>query len=366
LRRRREERRRQLRKLMLLLAAMLASIVLVAVGTSTAQEASVQEALAPGTPVGLNADFESSSSDGNDKPRGHPDQGTVITNGTVSLGVNQHAQLIVPANVAQGLVGVLLNATGFDGLRSGCECEGWGAGYSPAAQGRAYNALGPPANLRLEKFQATKQDAESIVVVEEAQLEVTHFYRPSAKTPFLYEIDVTLRNVSDVDQPEVRYTRSIDWDVEPTPFAEVITLIGNPARTPGPLLYSDDNGFTDPFPFAARIPITPTTANQDFTDLGPYDHGALFDFAFKGPQLGPDEVLGPGQSKKITIFYGAAPTEAQALEAVNAVGAEVFTFGQTATGGSTGTPNTFIFGYEDDDGREGDSGPIDDTTTENG
>ncbi len=353
-----------MRKLILLLAATLAVAALVAASSFGA----AQVAPTPGTPVGLNADFESSS-DGNDKPRGKPDEGSVITNGTVSLGVNQHAQLIVgdPFVDPAGFVGVLLNATGNDGLRAGCECEGWGAGVADTAQqgGANDNFGGPTPNLRLEKFQATKKDAESITVIEPNALEVTHFYRPSAKTPFLYEIDVTLRNVSKVDYRDVRYTRVMDWDVEPTPFADIITLIGNPAR-PSPLRYSDDNGFVRGLPFETRVPITPTTANQDFTDLGPYDHGAVLDFAFTGPQLGPDSALKPGESKKITIFYGAAPTEAQAVEAVNAVGAEVFSFGQTATGGQTGAPNTFIFGYEDDDGREGDSGPIDDTKDENG
>jgi hypothetical protein len=288
------------------------------------------------------------------------DPASVITNGVVSLGVNPHAQLIVPANVAQGLVGVLLNATGFDGIRSGCQCEGWGAAYAspPTTTGWADNAFGPPVNMVVDKFHASQKDAESRVIIG-GVLQVTHFYKPSAHSEFLYQADVTMRNVGPNDVTDLRYTRVIDWDVEPTPFADVVTLRGNPSR-PNPLFRSTNNGFENPNPLqAVRFPLGPFL-NVDFTDVGPFDHGALFDFRFMGPTLTEDGVLRPGESKKITIFYGAAPTEAAALAGLAAEGVEVWTLGQTATGGATGTPNTFIFGFEDDTGREGDNSAPDD------
>lgn len=290
------------------------------------------------------------------------DPAAVITNGVVSLGVNPHAQLIVAANPVQGLVGVLFNPTGNDGIRSGCECEGWGAAFvaPTAVSGWADNAFGAPVNMVVKKFHASDKDAESKVIIG-GEIEVTHFYKPSARTPYLYQADVTIRNIGSTDVTDVRYTRVMDWDIEPTPSADVITLRGNPSR-PNPLFRSTNNGFDIPDPLQpARLPIGPFL-NADFTDAGPVDHGALFDFRFMGPTLTEDGILKPGESKKFTIFYGAAPTEGAALQALAVEGVEVWTLGQTATGGATGTPNTFIFGFEDDTGREGDDKAPDDTT----
>lgn len=76
----------------------------------------------------------------------------------------------------------------------------------------------------------------------------------------------------------------------------------------------------------------------DLVDFGPRDHGAVFDFDFP--------TLAPGATVTFRTFYGAAGTEAAALSAVTAAGAEVYSFGQSSRdGGDHGTPNTFIFGF---------------------
>jgi hypothetical protein len=287
---------------------------------------------------------------------------TEIDNGTVALGVNPAGQLIIPPNPAlTGTTGDKFLPTGNDGLRQVFQGEGWGAGNAgtPTFSGIAHNVFG--VNVVVEKFRTTDKNAESVTVVDD-QLKVTHEFKPAPRTPFLYYIEVTLRNIGDSDLTDVRYTRVMDWDVEPTPFLDVITLESNtPAGSarPQPLRYSDDNGFQSPDPFLPRVSFLPTTANQDFMDVGPFDHGALLDFQFMGQSLGPDGALRPGQSKKFAIYYGAAPSEAAALQAINDEGVEVYSLGQTATGGPTGTPNTFIFGFEDDSGREIDEGPPD-------
>ncbi len=292
-----------------------------------------------------------------------PDEpGATVDNGTVRLGVQNTGSLIFPSPVANQ-AGDQQVATGLDGLRAGCDCEGWGAGSAdPGNFFTGYTTpfadFGPPVNVAVDRFVATKKTAMSETIINPDKLKVTHFFRPSPKTDFLYEAKVTLRNISDEDIRDLRYTRVMDWDVEPTPFQDEVTLIGSPAR-PRPLRYSNDNGFSSSNPFDVRAPLNVAANNTDFTDLGPQDHGALFDFGFEGDSLGPDGALRPGQSKKITIYYGNAPTETQALGAVQAVGAEVYSFGQSAGGAQTGAPATFIFGFEDDNGREGDSGPQD-------
>jgi type IV pilus assembly protein PilY1 len=119
-----------------------------------------------------------------------------------------------------------------------------------------------------------------------------------------------------------------------------VTIQGHPATN---LLATTDDGFRsgDPLSSAGGI-IAP--ANTNFTDSGPADHGALFDFGFSLPAA--------GQSQTFTIFYGAAATEAEALAALGVVGAEVYSLGQCTPSGlngcdpTTGTPNTFIFAFQ--------------------
>ena len=143
---------------------------------------------------------------------------------------------------------------------------------------------------------------------------------------------------------DVRYERDMDWDVEPTAESEFVTINRGP-RPPTDLLYSDDNGFGDNYPFSAvdeaseNGPITADTVNADVVDSGPGDHGARFRFGFGD--------LAAGESKQFFVYYGAAGTEADANQAVSAAALEVFSYGQPSTeGGATlGTPNTFIWGF---------------------
>ena len=104
------------------------------------------------------------------------------------------------------------------------------------------------------------------------------------------------------------------------------------------LKFSSDDGFAKSGnPLAGPSSIL---SEGFFTYSGPYDHGALFDFGF-GP--------GAARSKSRTfhIFYGAAGSEADAVTAVAAAQAEVWSFGEPSTpdGPTLGTPNTFIFGF---------------------
>ena len=61
----------------------------------------------------------------------------------------------------------------------------------------------------------------------------------------------------------------------------------------------------------------------------------------------PYGTLAAGATKTFRTFYGAAGTETEALNAIQAVGAEVYSLGQpnTTDGPTLGTPNTFIFAF---------------------
>lgn len=93
----------------------------------------------------------------------------------------------------------------------------------------------------------------------------------------------------------------------------------------------------------------PAGAGCAVLDNGPSDHGALFQFLFKKPDLTP-LALGPGETLSFKIFYGAAPNKSEAADALSKVGAEVYSFGyppltKGCNAGNDGSPNVFIFGF---------------------
>jgi hypothetical protein len=136
----------------------------------------------------------------------------------------------------------------------------------------------------------------------------------------------------------------MDWDIEPTDSSEFVTL-GGLAPLPTNLLFASDDGFVSADPLAgAPQDLAGCGITSNFIDCGPGDHGAVLDFAFP--------ALAPGASQPLSIFYGAAATEALADEARTLAGVEVFSYGQCDAGQGqaacnegTGTPNTFIFGF---------------------
>ncbi len=293
----------------------------------------------------------------------------VHSSGNVALGVNDMAELnvyhseVVPpypsggGSVARtGVRGLFVNVPyGYESTAPGCLCEGWGAGLAsnnlPGSAGNKVfggyrNRASGNDNVALVSFASTASTATSVVTIANASgpaLRVTHNYHPSA-SPYLYQADVTITNISDftlgdtsAGSRQLRYRRVMDWDAEPTAFSEYVTIQGWPADN---LLRSDNNGFNsgNPFSFSSYGQY-----NINFTDVGPSDHGALFDFGFPG--------LEAEESRRLTIFYGAAPTEALADLARAVVGAEVYSYAHCSSpayGCSTtaGTPITYIFGFK--------------------
>lgn len=260
--------------------------------------------------------------------------GAVIDNGVIKLGINSEGDLNFDG------FGVTFMATGNDGTRAGCECEGWGAAATDAA-GTIYSGSADRSSgsydTTLESFTSTASTAESVTNID-GVLRVRQQFAPAPETPHLYRIAVTLENMTSGPLSDVRYSRTMDWDVEPTAFSEFVTIQRGSTPAPaGNLLYSDDNGFSNPDPYASRGEIAAGTTNSDFTDSGPRDHGAMFDFGFGS--------LAAGKTKSFNVYYGATGTESAANAVISAAGAEMYSYGQPNGGASTGQPNTFIFAF---------------------
>jgi type IV pilus assembly protein PilY1 len=273
----------------------------------------------------------------------------VVTNGTITLGVNAEGHLnysdgTSPANSPLWGVSFFNDYEGGgadwrDATSPGCFCEGFGVSATDAAltQYSGYANVSTDGIVNLTAG-ASVSDADSIMTTASLTslpgLTVTHDYHPSVGSANLYEATVTITNTSGGTLDDVRYRRVMDWDIPPTEFSEFVTLQGVGL---GDLEFSGDNGFCTANPLTF---VCGGTENTDFVDLGPSDHGAVFTFNFGS--------LADGASKTFSIFYGAAATEADALAALIAVGAEgIYSFGQSNTlgGPTSGTPATFIFGF---------------------
>lgn len=288
----------------------------------------------------------------------------IIDNGTVQLGINPEGNLVVPrsAPVPIGLTYLPEKNTGGsfgEALGPGCACEGWGiADIGTTLFGKAGESFGT-VNIDATSIDLTISGtgthatsagsaARSVVNVVEPGadgrvLQVTHDFKPIDGVKNLYQVDVTVKNVSATATGEVAkliYRRAMDWDIPPTQFSEVVTIQGWPASK---LIAVSNNGFADGNPNTPQgaIATAGTTVDGNFTNGGPSDHGAVFDFDFG--------KLPVGEEVTFTIYYGAAGDEAQALAALKAVGAEIYSLGKPSDGprsdAEAGTPNTFIFAF---------------------
>lgn len=303
--------------------------------------------------------------------------GAVITNGTATLGVNDHGALNF------GGIGLLSNATGSDSTYPGCTCEGWGVGivgYGGAGSHLSAGqntAVGGTVNLSLVSFTSTASTAVSTVNVlgptGGTVLRVTHDYHPIAGTPYLYQVDVSITNLSgsDLADGQLVYRRVMDWDI-PRPGSEQVDMYGVPAllgvANGNNVRRTDNNGFNsyDPFSFSSY-----GCESVNFTNLrggvacpgsassgtsASSDQGALFDFEF--------EALVNGATRTFVTFYGVAPTKADmdlARSLVDGDASDVeiglYSYGYPVAGSfagadpTTGAPNTFIFGFGATGGR---------------
>ena len=263
-------------------------------------------------------------------------EGAIITNGLIKLGVTSYGALNVdnPGDPHYSVVGLRYifpyDGSEADSTSYGCTCEGWGAG----ADGTAVffnTASGSSSYLSGSKvFSSTSTTAMTSIVSSDGKLKVTHDFHPSTDTLNLYEVIVSLENIGSTTIDEPLYRRSMDWDIYPTQFSECVTIQPDPSDVDF-LESADSNGFQSSDPYAND----PWTA-APFTNFGPLDHGATFNFKF--------DPIEPGKSFTFNIYYGAAANQEEAVSAVANVAAEAYSFGKPNVNGVCGgDPHVFIF-----------------------
>lgn len=265
---------------------------------------------------------------------------SVIDNGTVQLGVESQGQLGTPGEISspvegQSMVGLRYLPTGNESLTHGCLCEGWGAGNgATGAYGFISTEFGNDS-INSITFDSTDRTAEAITAIAE-ELQVSHSFTPSANDN-LFEITISITNIGTNDIADLRYSRVINWNIEPEAYNEYLTFGG--ISEASSLLRVSTDASNIPNPFSERISLL--SGNE--TVLGPGDLGSTFDFGFG--LLRQDETL------SFKMFYGAAANKALALSALGSVLTEVYAIGQAAcdpdAGGSgcVATPNAFMVGF---------------------
>ncbi|ATB47772.1 hypothetical protein MYMAC_003389 [Corallococcus macrosporus DSM 14697] len=287
-----------------------------------------------------------------------PDCPGMIDNGVVRLGVAPAGHLNIPCPtqpVSSGThgtswVGLRYLPTNGEAAAPGSPCEGWGvASADLGISGHSSAGCGSSSNLTVEINAPSPISTLSVVRVGDT-FRVTHIYTPSPVTTFLYQVNVLIENIGTAFVADLRYTRGIDYDVLPNTFSEYVTVAGT-SGNPW-VVGAVDNNFVSLSPLAPDFPVMGGLG--DFTNLGPGDLGAQFDF-----RLGS---LAPGEVRGFRTFYGAAGSHADALNALAAVGVSAYSLAKgnwngsgdplSATGAPTGTyaavtgqPNTFMYGF---------------------
>jgi len=306
---------------------------------------------------------------------------TVSANRTLALGVNTYGHLNTTRdgsggisenpprilwNKATGIAykwpssstvrsrwdGNLLAGKWQDATSPGCLCEGWGVSGNGYV-GRANVSVGGVYGLTLNSFEPSIANIKSVTkmgptpsrwsripIADQEILQITHDYGPSPEAQHtLFQGLVTISNISDTKVTNVRYRRTMDWDIPNREFREYVSHGGVresiTASSLPKLIESCDNGFELPDPLGRCRPMDRSTRNTDFNHSGPRDHGSSFTFQF------PD--LRCGESVSFMMYYGVADTRVKALEAIKAVGAEVYSLGEGAYGKNA---VTFIFAFK--------------------
>jgi hypothetical protein len=270
----------------------------------------------------------------------------------VEIGVQPGGNLITPgdrpsAGTQTTEVGLRHKPTNYEAVSAvACPCEGWGIEVTPpdgAGQwsGWSHGVYGLSQNAEVMEFTTTPTTAKSVVrlVGTDYPVYVTHEFKPSSR-PELYDVDVTVTSLAPPDaQPQITYRRVVDWDVEPTATQEYVTVKADHPNVE----FASDYGLGGPDPASGRPQLH---HEGSFTDAGPYDQGALFDFNVPVEPVPGDPNA--GLVGEFHLYYGAASNQAKALEALTAVGAPVYSLAKPSTPGNpeSGEPATFVLGYK--------------------
>ena len=250
----------------------------------------------------------------------------VFDTGLIKMGVGDTGGL----GQSTGGVG-LVGPTG-DAITPGCLCEGWGA----AAGGTGNYTYGAGSTVGFTTSTTSTNGIAgaglggSTVSTLANGLAVTHTYSYAAGGK-LFKVSIEMKNTTGGTVTDVRYARTLDWDVAPGLFGGNFTTVygGTPTGPGGKVLHTSTNPFAAPDPMVFRT----QEANTNVVDT-PGDKGGYFVFGFGD--------LAAGESTTFDTFIGADDTVTGLLAALGSVGVEAYSF---TTGNRTGSDGRFAPAY---------------------
>ena len=248
----------------------------------------------------------------------------VLNTGLLQMGVKDDASL---GGQAVGFVG----PTG-DAIMPGCLCEGWGAAANGVGNW-TYGATGTngvvSAQLTTTTATGAGLSAQSVVNLANG-LQVTHSYS-SAVGGALFKVSINLLNNSAATLADVRYARTLDWDVTPGYFDFNYTTVygGTPTGPGGKVLTTSTN------PFAAPNPMSVRSQEQDQNVVNsPGDKGGFFVFGFGD--------IAAGESYSFDTYIGANESVDGLLADLGSVGVEAYSY---TTGSDAGFAPAYGYGF---------------------
>ena len=247
--------------------------------------------------------------------------GAVLDTGSIKMGVFDNAGLGFSS------VGFDSPAAGGDAIIRGCLCEGWGASAG-GSSGYVYGGSGSgltSALLTTTTASGALLSASSVVVMANG-LEVTHTYSYAGGGK-LFRIDVSMKNTTAGTLTDVRYGRTLDWDVDPGYFSNNYTTVygGTPTGPGGKVLHTSTNPFAVPDPMVFRSQEADTNVVDTVGDKGGY-----FVFGF-GPLLA-------GEAASFTTIIGADETVGGLLGLLAGASVEAYSY-------TTDSAKRHAFGY---------------------
>ncbi|MGV0998928.1 MAG: pilus assembly protein [Fluviibacter sp.] len=234
----------------------------------------------------------------------------------------------------------------YDSTSQGNKWEAWGAGAVDNRNQQAWASISAYVGqskatalttMTVKSFTVDATSVKSTVWINDTSglpmLEVTHLYGPTAgaTNKNLFQGLVTITNISGGTLTDVRYRRTMDWDVIENVMNPLVDAVGvrssyNGTNFPKIWSYCDnggeDNGAANPF--AACKPYNGSTLNQDYTGLNGQNYssagtGSSFDFQFGD--------LYCNESATFYIYYGAGDSRTSLAAAMNTVGATTYSMG---------------------------------------
>lgn len=230
----------------------------------------------------------------------------------------------------------------YDGTAPGSKWEGWGASAidsrSVATYGSASVDSGGVRNVTVKSFVVDNTSIKSTVWINDSSgapmLEVTHVYGPTTGTtnPYLFQALVTITNISGGTLQDLRYRRSMDWDILDNltgVYVDHQGVVASYASAFTPKVFDAcNNGGSygsnpPPNPLIKCVPSippsSPSSINTDFVGIGPGNLGSSFTFQFGD--------IACNDSAIFYIYYGAAASKTLMTNALTTVGASVYSLG---------------------------------------